>query len=126
MFKDYIKLLSLYKNESFQFFKNTEKDRRLIHEYEWDSVDINTSILFEVELFSLDIYGYVSSLTEKNFSRVEETISSLEKKSIYENKIFLQWLSSENIVKYPDYYIYILFLENFRILTIKTCHEYLK
>jgi len=126
MLKNYIELLMVYKIESFNLFKNTKEDRKLIHEYEWDNIDINNSILFEVELFSMDIYGYASSLTEDNFSRVEETINSLEKKSIYKNKIFLLWLSSENIVKYSDYFMYILFLENFRIAVIETCHEYRK
>ena len=123
MLNERIKCIILFEKENLHFFKNTAKDEKLIHKYEWDNNITDGSVFFEIELLSLEIAGYSSSLTKEDFSRCEQTLASLTKKSIYDNEIILNWLTEENINKYPDYYIYILFLENYRILVIKTCEE---
>ena len=122
MKKKMIKLLEIYAKEEINLFKKTDKERALIHEYEWDNEILDTSILFEVELLSMEISGFASSILEADFTRCKQTISSLTEKSIYDNKIILDWLIKENtILIYHNYYMYILFLENYRSLVIKAC-----
>ena len=126
MLNERIKCIILFEKENLHFFKNAAKDEKLIHKHEWDNNITDSSVFFEIELLSSEIAGYSSGIVKEDFSKCEQALTSLKVKSIYDNQIILQWLSSENIVKYPDYYMYILFLENYRILVIKTCEEYEK
>jgi len=126
MLNTYVDIISLYKKEALRFFKKNTKDEKLILKDEWDHDIVYNSIFFEIELLSSEIAGYASSLVKSDFTRCEETLTSLTIKSIYDNEIILNWLNLENIVKYPDYYAYILFLENYRILLLKACTAYLK
>ena len=82
MLKNYTELFELYEAKDIQFYRNTKKDRGLIHTYEWDNVDINYSILFEIELLGEEILGYASSIAKGNYTRCEQTLDSLRKKSI--------------------------------------------
>ena len=122
MLEKNINLISIYDDILYSLFKKTAKDRGLIAKYEWDN-DINNSILAQIELLDPEIAGYASSIVKGNFTRCEQTLDSLRKKSIYDNEIILNWLTLENTIKYPDYYVYILFLENYRSLVVKVCEE---
>ena len=123
MFNEYVTIVLLYKKEASRFFKKAKKEEKLILKYEWEHEILDKSIFFEIELLSSEIAGYASSLEKGNFTRCEETLTSLSVKSIYDNEVILNWLTLENITKYPDYYVYILFLENYRSLVVKVCEE---
>ena len=123
MLKTNINLISINKDINLYLFKKTTKDRGLINKYEWDYDLHDISILAEIEILAPEIAGYASSLEKGNFTRCEETLASLSVKSIYDNEIILNWLTLENMTKYPDYYVYILFLENYRSLVVKVCKE---
>ncbi len=123
MFNEYVTIVLLYKKEASRFFKKAKKEEKLILKYEWEHEILDKSIFFEIELLSSEIAGYASSLEKGNFTRCEETLASLSVKSIYDNEVILNWLTLENITKYPDYYVYILFLENYRSLVVKVCEE---
>ena len=122
MLKKNINLISIYADIDYSLFKKTAKDRGLISKYEWDN-GIDNSILAQIELLDPEISGYASSFAKGNFTRCDQTLDSLRKKSIYDNEIILNWLTLENTIKYPDYYVYILFLENYRSLVVKVCEE---
>ena len=113
MLEKNIILITIYAEIDYSLFKKTAKDRGLISKYEWDN-GINNSILAQIELLAPEISGYASSIAKGNYTRCEQTLDSLRKKSIYDNEIILNWLTLEHTVKYPDYYVYILFLENYR------------
>ena len=119
-YKNYRNLLTLYYNNNI-LFKNCKKDREKIHKYEWENDLSDFSILFEVELLDGFLHGFVCDIVDNKYERINETIEAFSKKSIYDSKIILDWLTEENILKYPAFYNYLLFLENLRVLTLKVC-----
>ena len=72
----------------------------------------------EVELWIVDVVGHIHSISENNFSRIIEASKILEAKSIYNSKIIVNWLTEENIQTYPDFFRYLMFIENYRILAL--------
>ena len=119
MIKDYI-------NQTIIYYKKSSKERGTIHEYNWDNDIHDDSILFEMVSLSSYIVGYATSVQKGKEARFQEVVDNLLPKSIYNSSIIVNWLTQENIKQYPNYFNYILLIENLRILTIHASSHYLR
>ncbi|MCH9740225.1 MAG: hypothetical protein K0U38_05235 [Epsilonproteobacteria bacterium] len=123
--KVYENMIENYINQTIVYYKMASKERGEIHRHQWEhNVSPNDSILFEIESLNNYIVGYADSTMCGMFERFQETIENLSPKSIYTSPIIVNWLTPENIEQYPNYFNYILLVENLRVLTVKTCIFY--
>jgi len=118
----YYKIVKKFDKQDLIFFKKIAKDKKNIHKFEWNNKILKTSILFEIELLHMDIRGYSTRVLKKNCSEYDIIKKLLVNKSIFDSKIIISWLNSNNNFKYNNFYYYILFLESYRLMIIKLCN----
>ncbi len=122
----YETVIENYIEQTIIYYKRASKERGEIHEYNWDNDIHDDSILFEMVSLSSYITGYATSAKKGKHERFQEIVDSLSPKSIYNSSIIVNWLTQENIEQYPNFFNYIILVENLRILTISACSHYLK
>ena len=95
-------------------YKDSIKDRRIIHELEWNASDDTPSILGEVEVISDNIIGHVQTYLDWKIENVEDVINFIKSNSIFASNILVSWIIGESD-KYKNYLTYLYLIELLRI-----------
>ena len=110
--KKEIYLLNFYIDYSIRLYRMAKENRELSN--------LNDNMFLDVELYTDKIIGYAYDAKEGLFKRKKEAISYLDNISIYNLANVISWMQEEESIKNnPNYYQYILLVENIRILALK-------
>lgn len=98
-------------------FTSSSVNRKSLHEIEWEAEEGSPSILGEVEVRADSVIGIVRTCLKRQPESIHELIYTLEASSIYQSEILVNWLVRCGD-GFPDYFRYMMAIENLRAGTI--------
>lgn len=98
-------------------FSNCSKDRKRLHDIEWEAEECSPSILGEVEVRADTVIGIARSCINKQPDNIDGLIDILKEKSIYQSESIVNWLAVDG-GDYLGFVGYIVAIENLRSGTV--------